>query len=203
MKSLLLKFVFPFLGGGMLLLLGGCLNFEPVSDPTRTFVLGVQGVDTVQAENRAFQVSVERVEIPSYLQDRRLVVRKSEAEVDYQEFIRWAEPLRDGIARVVAGNLSQHAAIRGVSHYPWKQHYESDFQVRLLILKFETNASGLARLEVIYEILAPEATSWEVLREKRSFSTETNPQSPDEHVAALSRLLKQLSESILSDLLKS
>lgn len=203
MKTLPLSAWFSVLGGGLFLIFCGCLNFEPVSDPTRTFVLGIQGVDTVQAGNKSIRLDVDRVEIPSYLEDRRLLIRKTAAEIEYQEFLRWAEPLRDGIARVVAANLSQHASISGVSHYPWKQNHASDYKVRLQILRFEVSQDGLAQMEVLYEILPPDSREKILIREKRKFSRETSLDSTEDQVAALSGLLKQLSEAILADLLKS
>jgi uncharacterized lipoprotein YmbA len=54
----------------------------------------------------AATVAVRTVAVPAAVDRPQFVVRAGDARVNLDEFNRWAGPLRDEIARVVAGNLA-------------------------------------------------------------------------------------------------
>jgi uncharacterized lipoprotein YmbA len=51
-------------------------------------------------------VAVRTVAVPAAIDRPQFVVRASDSRVNLDEFNRWAGPLRDEIARVIAGNLA-------------------------------------------------------------------------------------------------
>src|SRR5215469_13713195 len=51
-------------------------------------------------------VGVGPVALPTYLDRRSIVMREADSEVRLSSAHQWAEPLKDGVARVVAENLA-------------------------------------------------------------------------------------------------
>ncbi len=183
----------------LFLFLTGCLRFEPVEDLTRIYLLTATGIDTT-TEEEGLRVSVERVLLPSYLEDRRILIRKGEAEVMPLEFSRWGEPLAHGIARVVAGNLASHPAVEAVSYYPW-QEVDSEFtRVRLKVLELNATRGGAVRLEVLTEILAPGMPVEVVARMRNTFDAPIGEGGAEAVVRGHSEVLRQYSEALLNQL---
>ena len=59
-----------------------------------------------RAGHAAVTVAVRTVAVPAAVDRPQFVVRAGDARVNLDDFNRWAGPLRDEIARVVAGNLA-------------------------------------------------------------------------------------------------
>lgn len=78
--------------------------------PTRFYALEAVAVAAAAPAPRAGQaattVAVRTVALPGAVDRPQFVVRAGDARVNLDEFNRWAGPLRDEIARVVAGNLA-------------------------------------------------------------------------------------------------
>jgi uncharacterized protein len=79
--------------------------------PTRYYALeAVAPAQSPHAAPRTGQaattVAVRTVAVPAAVDRPQIVVRAGDSRVDLDEFNRWAGPLRDDIARVVAGNLA-------------------------------------------------------------------------------------------------
>ncbi len=79
--------------------------------PTRYYALeAVAPAQSPPAVPRTGQVgatvAVRTVAVPAAVDRPQFVVRASDSRVNLDEFNRWAGPLRDEIARVVAGNLA-------------------------------------------------------------------------------------------------
>lgn len=91
----------------VVLLVNACSS----TPPTRFYALeAVAAPQSSAAAPRAGQpaitIAVRTVALPGAVDRPQFVVRASEARVNLDEFNRWAGPLRDEIARVVAGNLA-------------------------------------------------------------------------------------------------
>ena len=199
MKTSLRTSPIPFLGAFLLFALGGCIRFEPVEDPTRTYLLTPMAIDAAVEED-GLRVSVERVLLPTYLEDRRILLRKAGAEVVPLEFSRWAEPLAHGIARVVAGNLASHPAVEDVSFYPW-QEIDPDFiRLRVKVLEFDATRGGAVRLEVLTEILGPGKPAEVSARMRNSFESPIQGEGTAAVVEGYSEVLRQYSEALLHEL---
>ena len=88
--------------------LGGCAFLQPRADPTRFYVLTAPGSPPENAAGggvRRWQVGLRSVEVPAYLRTRFMVVRTGTNELEFAEFDRWAEPLDQGIGRVMQATL--------------------------------------------------------------------------------------------------
>ena len=86
---------------------GGCLGSTA---PSRFYLLTpVEGAAVEAAaavDSSKSTVFLAAVELPKYLSDPQIVTRIDGNELDFAEFDRWAEPLRDNFVRVLANNLA-------------------------------------------------------------------------------------------------
>jgi uncharacterized lipoprotein YmbA len=101
------------------LALAGCFgssqktNFYTLSTQTGAAQAEKQAAEAAAAEAAAaagvarVQVSIAQVAIPEIVDRRQLVVRTAPNRVEIAEFHQWAEPLRLGIARVLAEDLAE------------------------------------------------------------------------------------------------
>lgn len=136
----------------------GCLNLEPEVDRTRFYVLAATAQpERVDAESRSsaedgFGISMGIVGTAAYLQSSSIVVRKNSQEIRYSGLMQWAEPLGDGLSRVVAENLSvwlntsRVQIVRGI--FP----DDSDFLVSLNVFHFDLSTSGTATVKATWRV---------------------------------------------------
>jgi uncharacterized protein len=74
----------------------------------RYYTIGADASDrSVRAEPARYTVRVGPASVPEILDRPELVLRVSPTEVTIDDQRRWAEPLRSGIARAVAGDLAR------------------------------------------------------------------------------------------------
>ena len=89
--------------------LSGCSFLQPGADPTRFYVLtdpSPPSERVVGGESKRWKVGLRPVEVPAYLQGKAMVVRSGTNEIQFADFDRWAEPLDQGISRVIKEMLS-------------------------------------------------------------------------------------------------
>jgi uncharacterized lipoprotein YmbA len=197
-KTDLLRFGAALLAGVFLLVFPGCINLDPVEDPTQTYILHPEDLSPValSSDNESVSLYIERVEIPPYLDDRRLVTRLSPNKLQYHEFHRWAEPIAEGIGRVIAENLDSMQVVSDVSYYPWRQFGSSDHRIRLKIFHFEKSEGAQVSFSGIAEVYAP-GDKLELLS-KHNFNVRVPVQSDDMEsiIAAMSAALADFSENL-------
>ena len=96
--------------------LSGCAFLSPKADPTRFYVLTAPASTPArngEEEFKHWQVRLNRVEMPAYLRTRFMVVRTGTNEIHFEEFERWAEPLDEGIKRVMEETLEANRHLDG------------------------------------------------------------------------------------------
>lgn len=120
--------------GLLMLFLGAC----SVTAPTRFYVLDSPPRPLPGGPAQPCLVlGMGPVEIPAYLDRPQIVVRISPNEVQPSDFDQWAEPLAQGIARVMAEAISREVCIKRVEYFPWKSSAGVDYQVSLRVKRFE------------------------------------------------------------------
>jgi uncharacterized protein len=132
------------------LALAGCSFLQPTVDPSRFFVLNA--VAPPAGSGSQLALGVGPLNLPSYLAVTELQVRASATELVRSPVDRWAEPLQDGILRVLAQDLSAVLGTRDVVLFPWYAEQQHDVQVAVSIRRFEIDPEGAALLEARYEV---------------------------------------------------
>jgi hypothetical protein len=170
------------------LLGAGCLGPRP--DPSAFFLLSATAVPGGGAPVPGV-VGLGPITLPGYLDRPQIVIRLGENEVALAETDRWAEPLRDNLARTLQENLSSLMPEATFVHHPW---YEApDVAVGLDLRRFEAVATGTVVLEATWWI-----TRDGELVERRATTIE-EPAAADGRaasVAAQSRALAELASEV-------
>ncbi len=127
-----------------LLLLPGCIGGP--SKPSRFYLL--TPIAEVQSTAVPMDVSVRisAVELPKHLRDPEIVTRVDGNEIVRAKFDRWAEPLSDNFALVLAKNLSALIPTDKVARFAWDGPARADYNVAVAVLRFDT-ADGVSVLE--------------------------------------------------------
>jgi len=100
--------------------------------------------------NKSFYI--REVEIPEFLKDSRMALKPNSHSIEFRETERWGEPLSDGIARVVALNLSRSLETPFFSIFPNRRERELVWDVSLSFSSFVVVESKYAEVSTIWEI---------------------------------------------------
>jgi uncharacterized lipoprotein YmbA len=141
-----------------------------------------------------YTVVVGPVSIPDIVDRPQFVLRMSGSEVRIAEQVRWAEPLKQGIARTVAGNIAK--ALNNARVVPQTQSagVDPDFRVILEVQRFDSELSQAVTLEVVWTVRR--AKGGDALTGRQMLREATTDSSYQELVAAHSRAIAIASASI-------
>lgn len=155
------------------------------------------GDEPPQAKAGGIRVGIGPIRLAEYLDRPQIVTRDGGVLVQLAEFERWAEPLEDSVARVVAENVSRLMGDRPLEVFPWNSSADPAFQVRGEILRLDGELGGDAVLEAWFSIVG--STSRKGESRKVAYR---EPAGPDyaSLVLAESRLLERLSRDIAAAL---
>jgi uncharacterized lipoprotein YmbA len=175
----------------------GCTLLAPAPDPSRFYVLSARS--TAAADGSALALGVGPVRLAGYLAVSEIQVRASATELERSLVDRWAEPLEEGITRVLAQNLSAELGTREVVLFPWYAEQSPSHQVQLSVRRFELEPDGSGALEVRYEVTALGAGGSHRIRDVEIRKPAASGDVASS-VAALSEALAELARQIAADL---
>jgi uncharacterized lipoprotein YmbA len=130
---------------GLAALLAGC-----ASAPSRFYTLS----STATADGGAaapVAVLVGPVTVPADVDRPEVVVEVTSNRVDVDEFNRWAAPLGDAIARVVAGDLTVLLATPDVATAPMA-NFRATYRVTINVQRFASAPGRSARLDAVWTV---------------------------------------------------
>jgi len=137
------------------------------------------------------------IDIPEFLDRDALVYSSGGNQLQVVAGERWAEPLEDGIQRVVGLNLARLLQSENLHYYPWDPRQDPDYGISLRVLDLDAT-DRQATLVVDWLLYRP--ASGETVSKQISQFSEPLPQAvalaPAELPRAYSALLYQLSETI-------
>jgi uncharacterized lipoprotein YmbA len=146
---------------------------------------------------------VRQVELAPYLEGSGLVSRAESTKVEFSNLHRWGEPLDEGIARVVAKNLSIVLGTLNYSAYPHRQKPQCDVDIGLHIERFEKVSRATVTLVGTWQLFRDNQQVYaETLAEKIEFPSSTADPDKTPQVAALSQTLRKVSERIAAGLVR-
>ena len=177
------------------MLAAGCLGGTA---PTRFYVLApVDG--PVASGERAVSVGVGPVSLAGYLDRPQIVTRPAADKIDLGEFDQWGEPLRDGITRVLAEDLSRLLPGATISIFPWRGLEAVRYQVIVDVTRFDGPAAGDTALEARWRVLDV-ASSKELAAKTARLAEPTGGPGYTMTVTSMSRALGSLSRDIAQTL---
>lgn len=144
-------------------------------------------------------IGVGPVDIPAYLDRPQIIVAGQGAQVEMDEFNRWAEPLRDNITRVLTENLSHLQPDQHFLAFPWNRGLNLGYQVEVQILRFHVNAAGMVELIANWSISKQGKAL--VLREFHS-SKPVSGEGFEARAASQSAALGELSKALADGLVE-
>ncbi len=131
------------------LFLAGCsLLPTPSPDPTRHYVLtgpAPLSADTPLGRG-TLKVGIRSVRVAPYLDGKAMIVRRGDNEIDYRDYVRWAEPLSVGVGRMLSARLLASDRVGRVfsQPYPFDVTRDVDVGVTLLRCEGQVNPDGSA-----------------------------------------------------------
>jgi uncharacterized protein len=173
-----------------------CTLLGPEPDPSRFYVLVALGGPPSGASDLA--LGVGPVRLAGYLEVSEIQVRASATEVRRGSTDRWAEPLDEGIARVLGQDLSVRLGTREVVLFPWHAGQRPACQVELSVRRFELEPDGSGVLEARYEVTDLAGSRGHVVRDVE-LRRPAAGSGTGASVAALSEALAELAEQIAAD----
>jgi len=186
--------------------LAGCA----VSDPTLYYTLGQPVLRAAESPGSApasgnsatgtAGIGVGPVIVPVYLERSQIVTRTATDQVELAMFHRWAEPLRDGIARVLAEEIGARVPTDRILIYPWRGVVARtlQYQVVVAVVRFDGRPGSDITLDTRWRILG---TNGDELTFKRSTVVEpVTGAGYEPMVAAMTRALLTLGQQIAAEI---
>jgi uncharacterized lipoprotein YmbA len=162
------------------------------SAPSRFYTLNSTAAGD-DATNSNVAVIVGPVSIPAEVDRPQFTIQVAPNRVAVDEFNRWAAPLNDNIARVVAGDLTVLLGTPQVAASP-AANFAVAYRVTINIQRFETVPGKSVLIDAVWVVRPP---SNGAVQSGRTVASETvSDDSYDSLAAAHSRALTKVSSDI-------
>jgi hypothetical protein len=183
-----------------------------VSDSTLYYALGRVGARSTEsraststplssaAGTAAEGIGVGPVIMPGYLDRIQVVTRSGTDQVEFSVFRRWAEPLDDGIARVLAEEIGARVPTERIVTYPWRGVLARALQYRVVVavLRFDGRLGVDVTLDTRWRILARDGA--ELAFRRSTVSEAAAGPGYEQMVAAMTRSLVALGQEIAAEI---
>jgi hypothetical protein len=136
------------------LALGALLAAGCASSPSTGLYLLAALPQAAPAQPFPDSLGIGPVTLPDYLDRLQVVARGASGELAVSDTERWAEPLHEGLARVLDRNLAALLATQRIVRFPWPAAAAPDLQVSVEVLRFETGPDASLRLEARWQARA-------------------------------------------------
>src|SRR5258708_22061623 len=135
------------LAAGFFVFLMGC-----ASTPEPRFY-ALSATPAPSSASSALSVSVGPVSVPAALDRPQIVVSTSPNQVRLDELNRWAAPLQDNLAEVIAQNLLGLLGTPRVSAFPKMPAADAQYRVAVEVQRFESAPGTAAVLDATWTVL--------------------------------------------------
>ena len=152
------------------------------------------------AGSRAVGVGVGPVIMPGYLDRTQIVTRPGTDHVEISMFNRWAEPLEDGISRILAEEISVRVPTERVVMFPWRGVVARviQYQVVVAVVRFDGRSGGDVTLDTRWRIL--DRGGDELLFRRSTVVEPAAGRGYEPIVAAMTRAIVTLGQEIAAEL---
>jgi uncharacterized lipoprotein YmbA len=164
------------------------------SAPSKFFMLNSLQQSPLSAAEGG-TIGVFPVRVPDYLDRPQIVTRVSENEISFDEFRRWAEPLKDSFTNALVQNLSTLLNTAKVIKTTQSPGIPMALKVGVEVVQFDGTLGGDVALVVKWGLFGEEGKK--LLAGKRStFKEATGAATYEAYVAAESKAVAALSREI-------
>jgi uncharacterized protein len=171
------------------------------STPTTTSTASAIAA-TASSATVAPSVSVGPVSVAALLDRPQIVVGNGPNQVLIDEFNRWASPLQDNIANVVAQNLAVMLGTPRVTVFPQSAVANAAYHVTINVQSIELNPGASARLDAVWTLRRNVADAQPTIHRTDALET-VQGTGYDVLIAAtsrgLGRMSRQIADAILED----
>lgn len=177
-------------------LLAACSSTAP---PVRYYRLEALEWQPGQAGDDTAVLTIGPVTFPDYLQRAQLVRRGSGAEMQVDEFNRWAEPLDEAVPRILAANidgLTPNVVVVPATRRTVQPHY----RLFATVHRLDTDASGHTELAVQWGITDRDGAGVVAPTSSRYQARATPADAADAMADAVSSVLAQFSRDVAATL---
>jgi uncharacterized lipoprotein YmbA len=133
------------LGCALALLAAGC-----ASPPAKFYTLSADAPPASTPSK--LTIVVGPVAVPSVIDRPQIVVTSSANQVTVDEYSRWASPVQDNIARVVAENLVALLGTPRVVLFQSPLGAEAEYRVQIEVRNFESAPGKYAALDAVWTV---------------------------------------------------
>jgi uncharacterized lipoprotein YmbA len=166
-----------------LVLLAGCAGSPPVKYYTlAAATAGVKAIPDLAP------VQVADVVLPEYLGRSPVVVRNDPVVVSFSDFQRWAAPLDGEIQRIISANLS--------AHFGSPVDSTEACLLYVMVDQFEPSMDGLVVLQVRWTLEGVNRVVIASESRAKRYTAQADAETYEASVAAMSRVLQELSDDI-------
>jgi uncharacterized lipoprotein YmbA len=168
------------------------------SEPTNFYLLTpVQHADDGSDTQAAVGpwIGVGPIEVPHYLDRPQIVLHATSGTLTLGEFDRWAEPLQDGISRVLGENLAVLLPTNRITIFPWRRVAAIDYQVVIQLIAFGADAEANVFLAARWTVMGP-GGNVELLRHQTRLTQVADSKKYTDIVTAMSRVVTSLAGEI-------
>ena len=177
---------------GLLCLVAACGS----SPKTEFYMLSADQGSAVQANtSQGPAVGVWTVILPEMLDRSEIVTRENQYKIQIADFSWWAGALDQNITLMIAVQLSEHLQSNRVVTSPWPSFVKNDYQVIILVSRFDGELGGEVVLKGLWQILEGEDDK-PLDKQVFEFKTNTTDSSYQAMVEAMSQLTVQLTEQL-------
>lgn len=184
----------------LLVALNACSSIGSGSDSTRFYSLSALSENS-KSTTSSLKLGLGPVRISHHLKRPQIVTRINQNELHVDEDHQWAGSLKEDISQVLIDNLSALLGTQHIEKFPWKRHFNPDYQVRVKIEQLDGTPGGNVTLKARWWLRA-QLQADDNLARKSVITVATTSTDYNGYVAALSKAIDIFSHEIASEILK-
>ena len=183
---------------GLLSLLAACGS----SPKTEFYMLNAEHGSLAQLANASEgpAVGVWTVILPEVLDRSEIVTRENQYKINIADFSWWAGALDQNMTLMIAVQLSRNLQSNRVVTSPWPTYVENDYQVTVLVSRFDGELGGEVVLKGLWNILDGNAEK-PLDKQVFEFKTTAADSSYQAIAEAMSELTVQLADQVTDALI--
>ena len=172
------------------------------SPPVRYFSLSPMDSALGQDPDDAITLALGPLRMPDYLNRSQIVTRAGGAEIQVDEFSRWAEPLRLALHRVVSADVDGLLDGVIVIAFPYDSMVRPQVDYRLLgdVIRFDADQSGRVVLELQWTITDTDSEVAVPIHRSRYEARAATADDPAAVAVAMNNALASFSRDIASEM---